>query len=178
MLAQTIARAKVDRHHVLRVRTLDFWADWSAADELMEIVADLSAAPFVPELILASGKPVYARAAVAALFASHGLKAEDHIVENQPSRSQASAGFQVRIDRLESLARRPSKTVFEVVNEMIEALPYRPERGWSRRPCRQGREGVVRPARIRAVATYHFSIQGRRSSSCVQALRGWQCSCQ
>jgi hypothetical protein len=25
---------------------------------------------------------------------------------------------------------------------------------------------------------YHFSIQGRRSSSCVQALRGWRCSCQ
>ena len=123
MIAQTIARAKVDPRHVLRVRTLDFWADWSAADELMQIVADLSAAPFVPELILASGKPVYARAAVAALFASHGLKAEDHIVEDQPSRSQASAGFQVRIDRLESLARRPSKTIFDVVNELIDALP-------------------------------------------------------
>jgi GDPmannose 4,6-dehydratase len=124
MVAQTIARAKVDPRHVLRVRTLDFWADWSAADELMEIVADLSTAPFVPELILASGKVVYARAAVAALFASHGLKAEDPIVEDQPSsRSQASAGFQVRIDRLESLARRPSKTVFDVVNAMIGALP-------------------------------------------------------
>jgi GDPmannose 4,6-dehydratase len=41
MLAQTIARAKVDPRHTLRVRTLDFWADWSAAEELMEIVADL-----------------------------------------------------------------------------------------------------------------------------------------
>ena len=76
MIAHTIARAKVDPRHVLRVRTLDFWADWSAADELMEIVADLGAAPFVPELILASGKAVYARDAVAALFAGHGLKAE------------------------------------------------------------------------------------------------------
>ena len=123
MLADTIARAKADIRHVLRVRTLDFWADWSAADELMEIVADLSEAPLAPELILASGKAVYARAAVAQLFASHGLKAEDHIVEDQPSRLQESAGFQVRIDQLESLARRPSKTVFDVVDELIRALP-------------------------------------------------------
>jgi GDPmannose 4,6-dehydratase len=123
MLADTIARAKVDRRHSLRVRTLDFWADWSAADELMQIVADLSSGPFVPELILASGQAVYARDTVATLFASHGLSAEDHIVEDQPSRSRASAGFQVRIDRLASLARRPSKTVFDVVNELIDALP-------------------------------------------------------
>jgi GDPmannose 4,6-dehydratase len=123
MIADTIARAKIDPRHVLRVRTLDFWADWSAADDLMEIVADLGAAPFVPELVLASGKAVYARTAVAALFESHGLKAEDHIVEEQPSRLQVSAGFQVRVERLESLARRPARTVFDVVNELIDALP-------------------------------------------------------
>ncbi len=122
-MAQAIARAKVDRHHVLRVRTLDFWADWSAADELMDIVADLAAAPFVPDLILASGKAVYARAAVSTLFARHGLEADDHIVEDRPSRSEEAAGFQVRIDRLEGLARRPTKTVFDVVNELIEAMP-------------------------------------------------------
>jgi GDPmannose 4,6-dehydratase len=122
-MAQAIVRAKVDRHHVLRVRTLDFWADWSAADELMDIVADLAAAPFVPELILASGEAVYARAAVSTLFARHGLKADDHIVEDRPSRSEEAAGFQVRIDRLEGLARRPTKTVFDVVNELIEAMP-------------------------------------------------------
>src|SRR5262249_42290926 len=54
MLARTIARAKGDPRHVLRVRTLDFWADWSTAEELMQIVADLSTAPFAPEVILAS----------------------------------------------------------------------------------------------------------------------------
>jgi GDPmannose 4,6-dehydratase len=123
MLAQTIVKAKVDPRHVLRVRTLDFWADWSAAEELMQIVADLSAAPFVPEVILASGQPVYARSAVSALFAGHGLKADDHIVEDRPTQAQASAGFQVRLDRLEGLARRPRRTVFDVVNELIEALP-------------------------------------------------------
>jgi GDPmannose 4,6-dehydratase len=123
MLAQTIARAKVDPRHTLRVRTLDFWADWSAAEELMEIVADLSAAPFAPEVILASGQAVYARSAVAELFASHGLKADDHIVEDRPTRAQASAGFQVRLDRLEELARRPSKTMFDVVSELFEAQP-------------------------------------------------------
>jgi GDPmannose 4,6-dehydratase len=98
MLAQTMARAKVDPNHMLRVRTLDFWADWSAAEELMEIVADLSTAPYVPEVILASGRAVYARSAVA-------------------------AGFQVRLDRLEGLARRPTRTMFDVVNELIAALP-------------------------------------------------------
>jgi hypothetical protein len=51
------------------------------------------------------------------------LKADDHIVEDRPTQAQASAGFQVRLDRLEGLARRPSKTVFDVVNELIEALP-------------------------------------------------------
>jgi GDPmannose 4,6-dehydratase len=126
MIAHTIARAKVDPRHVLRVRTLDFWADWSAADELMEIVADLGSAPFAPDVILASGHAVYARDVVAALFAGHGLKAEDHIVEGQPTRSQASAGFQVRIDRLERLARRPSKTVFDVINALIDAQPAVP----------------------------------------------------
>jgi len=110
----------------LRVRTLDFWADWSAADELMEIVADLGSAPFAPDVILASGHAVYARDVVAALFAGQGLKAEDHIVEDLPTRSQATAGFQVRIDRLERLARRPSKTVFDVINALIDAQPAVP----------------------------------------------------
>src|SRR4029077_16252515 len=107
----------------LRVRTLDFWADWSAADELMDIVADLAAAPFVPDLILASGKAVYARAAVLTLFARHGLEADDHIVEDRPSRSEESAGFQGRVARLGGRGRRPTKAVFDVVNELIEAMP-------------------------------------------------------
>jgi hypothetical protein len=34
------------------------------------------------------------------------------------------------------------------------------------------------PSAHRCCRGYHFSIQGLRSSSCVQALRGWQCSCQ
>ena len=120
MLAQTIARAKIDPRHVLRVRTLDFWADW---DELMDIVADLGAAAFAPEIILASGQAVYARSVVTQLFARHGLQAEDHVIEDHPSRAQVGAKFQVRLARLESLARRPSKTVFDVVNALIDAPP-------------------------------------------------------
>jgi hypothetical protein len=89
----------------------------------MDIVADLSATPFASEVILASGQAVYARSAVAELFARHGLKADDHVVEDRPAQAQAWAGFQVRLDRLEGLARRPSKTGFDVVNDLIEALP-------------------------------------------------------
>ena len=122
-MARSIARAKVDRHQCPAGAHAGFLGGLSAAGELMDIVADLAAAPFVPDLILASGKAVYARAAVSTLFARHGLEADDHIVEDRPSRSEEAAGFQVRIDRLEGLARRPTKTVFDVVNELIEAMP-------------------------------------------------------
>src|SRR5258708_1211850 len=55
------------------VRTLGFRIDWSAADELMDIVVDIAQNSEVPELVLASGHTWDGRDAVNQLFAPYGL---------------------------------------------------------------------------------------------------------
>jgi GDPmannose 4,6-dehydratase len=121
-LAQAIARARRDPGHQIAIKTLDFRIDWSAADEFMDLVADIGTAADVSELVMASGNTVHARPQVEALFARYGLDAQAHLIEELP-RHDPGPEFRVRIDRLEATARRPSKTVFDVVGDILAANP-------------------------------------------------------
>lgn len=121
-IARGIAAALEDPSHQIRIRTLDFRIDWSAADELMEFAADLAERTDVPEVILASGTTWHGRAAIRDLFAGYGLDAERHVVETLP-RSDPGPEFSVSLDRLDHLlGRRPRKTLAEIVDEMVAAF--------------------------------------------------------
>jgi GDPmannose 4,6-dehydratase len=121
-VAQSISLAKADRSFRTSVKTLDFWIDWSAAKELMDIVVDVSERCNLAEVILASGKTWYGRSAIKDLFARYDLDFREHIVETLPL-SDPGPEFQVDIGRLvKATGRRPTQQLGQIVDQMIEAI--------------------------------------------------------
>jgi GDPmannose 4,6-dehydratase len=122
-LARCIASAASDLSHRTSVKTLDFWADWSAAEEIMDFAIDIAERADVDEVVTASGKTWHGRAAAEYLFAQHGLDMRDHIVETLPP-SDAGPEFHVDIGRLVGLVgRAPSASLKDIVDPMISASP-------------------------------------------------------
>jgi GDPmannose 4,6-dehydratase len=120
-IVRGILAAKQDPGHRTKVRTLDFWIDWGAAEEFMDIVADIAEQTDEPELVLASGRTWYARTAAERLFQQHGLDAMQHLEEARATCSP-SGSFEVRLDRLErAIGRTPQKQIEEIADSMILA---------------------------------------------------------
>lgn len=120
-LARAVAAAKRDPEHRTMIKTLDFRVDWGAADEFMEIVADIAEKTDEPELVLASGTTWHGREAAKHLFAMHGLDSERHLIETLGP-GKPGPEFRVSLDRLErAIGRRPQKDIGRIVNEMIAA---------------------------------------------------------
>jgi GDPmannose 4,6-dehydratase len=118
-LAGAIASALKGVEQKSEIRSLDFMADWSAADELMEIVVDIAQDTEVPELVLASGHTWNGRDAVEQLFAYYGLDWLRHIEVTQSERG-AGPRFRVDLDRLlKAIGRVPNKTIFGVADDIL-----------------------------------------------------------
>jgi GDPmannose 4,6-dehydratase len=101
------------------VRTLDFKIDWSAADELMDIVVDIAQNSEAPELVLASGHTWEGRDAVDRLFAHYGMDWTRHI-EVAVSGLDASPQFCVDLERLsKAIGRVPKKSIFDIANDIM-----------------------------------------------------------
>ena len=101
------------------IQTLSFWADWSAADELMDIVVEIAEKAPEADYIVASGKTWHAREVVAELFARRLLNYRNHLIERLPE-SDPGAPYSASIDRLAHITgRRPIKTVFHIVNSIL-----------------------------------------------------------
>lgn len=115
-IAAALRSANKGERQPTRINTLDFRLDWSSADEIMDIVADLAFAPPVSELLVASGRTVLAREAVTEAFRRHGHDIADHIVESSPRRDPGP-DFQVDISILAAVAgRRPQKTIQDIID--------------------------------------------------------------
>lgn len=118
-VAGVIAAAMRDSFAKAEIRTLDFRIDGSAAAELMEIAADIADMAPDCDFVLASGRTWHARDAVAQMFARRGLDYRRHIVETLAP-SDPGPMFEVSLDRLvQTVGRRPSKTIIDVVDEII-----------------------------------------------------------
>ena len=120
-LARAIAAAKQDPQHKTTIKTLDFRVDWGAADEFMEIAADIAEKTDEPEFVLASGTTWHGREAAKHLFAMHQLDSEHHLVETLERRDPGPK-FRVSLERLQkAIGRTPQKDINLIVNQMIEA---------------------------------------------------------
>jgi GDPmannose 4,6-dehydratase len=121
MIARSIVCALRDPSSTSDVKTLDFWIDWSSAAELMDLSIDIAEKSDLDEIVMASGETWNGRVAVRQLFEHYGLAARDHIIEALPPRDPGEA-FHVKIDRLVAAAgRRPCRSLFDIVDEMVEA---------------------------------------------------------
>jgi GDP-D-mannose dehydratase len=105
--------------HTMAVRTLEFYADWSAADEIADIAVDIAERTEEDEFVIASGHTWHGRDVVTAIFARFGLDAHRHIVERELEQG-AAAEFRVILDKLErAIGRRPRKSVIEIAEQIV-----------------------------------------------------------
>jgi GDPmannose 4,6-dehydratase len=121
-IVRSISRALERPESSFEVNTLDFRIDWSAAEELMQIAADIAERCDEEEFVLASGTTWVGREAVHHLFRRYGLDGERHCRETSP-RTDPGPEFRVSLERLErAIGRRPTKTLGALVDEMLAAV--------------------------------------------------------
>ncbi|MDQ2082192.1 GDP-mannose 4,6-dehydratase [Xanthobacteraceae bacterium Astr-EGSB] len=121
-LARTLLKAQLDAGATTEVRSLDFWIDWSAADELMDIAADIGERSEAEELVLASGRTWNGREAVSELFRWKGLDAARHVIPRTPA-ADPGPFFEVSLARLErTIGRTPKKTIFDIADDIMSSL--------------------------------------------------------
>lgn len=122
LIASALASALDDPTARTDIRTLDFHIDWSAADELMALSADIAEQSDEAEFVMASGKTVLARDAVCDLFRSHGLDYTRHLNETL-SGIEPGPKFRVSLDRLEkAIGKRPEKDFKTMVDCIASKL--------------------------------------------------------
>src|ERR1700730_17699562 len=121
-VARSISLAKADRSFRTTVRTVDFRIEWSAAEELMDIVVDIAERCNLAEVILASGKTWHGRSAVKDLFAQYNLDFREHVIETLPL-SDPGPEFQVDTGCLaKAIGRRPTQQLGQIVDRMIASF--------------------------------------------------------
>jgi GDPmannose 4,6-dehydratase len=117
-IARALSAAMADPAAKTEIQTLDFWIDWSAADELMDIAVDIAEKAPDTDYIVASGKTWHAREAVAEIFARRHLDYRNHLIERSP-KSDPGAPYLASIERLSrAIGRRPVKTIFDIVDSI------------------------------------------------------------
>ena len=122
-LARELARCLADPAHVFTVRTLDFYCDWGAAEEYMDLVCELAERAPGEDVLLASGVTWHGREFVRELFARYGLDAKAHVREAEPVSTPAAEFFQADITRLERLVGSgPRLSAHSVLEAMIAEL--------------------------------------------------------
>jgi len=120
-IVRSIGKALEQPDFRFEVETLDFRVDWSAAEELMHLAADIAERCDEEELILASGSTWVGRDAAHRLFARYGLDIDRHCRQSSP-RADPGPEFRVSLQRLErAIGRKPTKTIDALVDEMLAA---------------------------------------------------------
>jgi GDPmannose 4,6-dehydratase len=91
-----------------RFHSLDFYCDWGDAEEYMDIAVDVLERAPGEDFVLGTGHCAHAREVVEQLFGRHGLRASDHVEENEPQSTTASRPYHVDSGKLARLVgRRP-----------------------------------------------------------------------
>ena len=114
-----------------RVESLDFWCDWGSSREFMEITIDLLKLDAPQDLIVATGRPVYAADLAGELFERLG-----GVVPALPSRNRNTPPVRARLEALHrTVGRLPRYGAMDVAEWILSehyglVLP-RPEKGVS-----------------------------------------------
>jgi len=119
ILASNIARCVEQPDHRFKLHTLNFWGDWGAADEYMELTTELVERAPGRDVLMATGITWWGRELVERLFARFGLEARHHIDEVQP-KGAVSPRFTFDVRRLvECVGRSPRVDILDVAEQMV-----------------------------------------------------------
>tara|TARA_B100000795_G_scaffold267731_1_gene253182 strand:- start:4349 stop:5347 length:999 start_codon:yes stop_codon:yes gene_type:complete len=101
--------------------TLNFYADWSDAGELMDIAISASDRRLHEDFIFASGETVFARDLVKSLFLAFGLDYRNHVTE-KTSGEFAEAHWKADISKMSRmLERTPKIPIYDTCLKILES---------------------------------------------------------
>lgn len=119
-VVDTLAKSILDPNYVGKIGTLGFWSDWGDAEEFMDIVANIATKSTGNDLLLATGKTLWAEDFVDALFKKYGLSWKTHLVEKFTSLELQPKKWQADTSKLEAaISRRPVRTIFNIVEDIL-----------------------------------------------------------
>ncbi len=119
-IAAALGHALRDDGVVTDVNSLDFFADWGSAREYMDMSVRAMQLGLSGDYILATGKTVWAAAAVEALFASHGLQYSQWLNASVVGSRPAQATFVANPEKLHTaLGYGPQLGFSQLVEEMV-----------------------------------------------------------
>ena len=101
IIAGALHNALEGKHDVTKVHSLNFYADWSRAEDLAECVLRLARLKASGTFLFASGRTHYARGFVDALFSKFDLCWMDFVEEQEP-KSRINSFFSADITALRS----------------------------------------------------------------------------
>jgi GDPmannose 4,6-dehydratase len=111
------------------IDTLQFYCDWGAAEEYMDIAVDVAERALGNDMIVATGRTWWAADLARELFARHGLDYRRHLRERR-TRSEGAPPYRVSVERLRSLIGRvPELEAIDVCSNMLVALHPRAQAG-------------------------------------------------
>ena len=119
-IVDCLASALKDSRHKTEVFTLNFYADWSDAAELMDLAISASDRGLNEDLIFASGKTVFARDLVDSLFLEFGLNYRNHVVEKHLG-DIIDANWRADVSKMTSLLERaPRVSIYDTCLNILE----------------------------------------------------------
>jgi GDPmannose 4,6-dehydratase len=99
----------------LGVATLDFWCDWGSSREFMEMTVDLMGLDVPQDVVMATGRPVYAADLARALAESVGAE-----LPPLPSRTQDAPPVRARLEGLHrAIGRLPRNGALDVASWIL-----------------------------------------------------------
>lgn len=113
----TLKKAIEDRSYKTEFHSLNFYCDWGSASEYMLLMLNAAESDPKLDMIIASGKTIYAKKLVAELFEKNGLDFKNHITEK--FQLENPHFFQVDISRLIKKVGSPKIEIAEVVRGML-----------------------------------------------------------
>ena len=134
-IVDVLAKAIMDRSHTADITSLAFWGDWGDANEFMQLVATMPAGAPDNDVILATGKTIWAEEFVSALFAQFGLDWRVHLREKFTLREEGPERWKVEITKLGRLCGAvPVRTAFDVALDILK----------QKHPAAWGKAGIPR----------------------------------
>jgi GDPmannose 4,6-dehydratase len=120
-IIDALARSILDPSYKLSVSSLDFWCDWGDAEEYMELIASSLSCLAGHDIVLATGKTVWANDMVHELFSRYNLIASDHLIVQQQIGLPDSMAWFANTAKLEMLInKKPLLSGAEVFDKLYK----------------------------------------------------------
>jgi len=119
-IVDTLAKSILDRDYTLAMETLSFWSDWGDAEEFMNIVVQIAEESPDTDLLLATGKTLWAEEFVDTLFRKYGRSWRDHLSERSAPATERPPQWRADLSALSAaINRTPAHTIYDVAENIL-----------------------------------------------------------